>query len=250
MTATVVVTGGAGGLGQAFTRELEAAGYAVVPVDVRGGVRRLDVTDPVACRALAAEVRPRIWVNNAGVGGAGGVLDQDDETVRRLVMVNLLGVINGTRAAAATMREDGDGVVLNVASLAGWAPTPHIAVYSATKHGVRAFSVATDTELRPGPPRVKCLLPDGIRTPMVDVNDPRHLMSFSGKRLLEPDEVAAAGIKLMSSDRILATVPRSRAVTVPLMGLVPGLAVRLEPMIERRARRNRAAEANRPGGGP
>lgn len=250
MTATAVVTGGAGGLGRAFTRQLAAAGYDVVPVDLQGDVRRLDVTDPVACRALADELRPRIWVNNAGVGGAGGVLDQDDETVHRLVMVNLLGVINGTRAAAATMREDGDGVVLNVASLAGWAPTPHIAVYSATKHGVRAFSVATEAELRPGPPRVKCLLPDGIRTAMVDVNDPRNLMSFSGRRLLEPDEVAAAGMNLMSSDHILATVPRSRAVTVPLMGLLPGLAVRLKPMIERRARRNREAEADRQGRAP
>ena len=249
MRPTAVVTGGAGGLGRAFTRQLETAGYRVVPVDVAGDVRRLDVTDPAACRALAAELRPRVWVNNAGIGGAGGVLEQDDDTIRQIVEVNLLGVINGTRAAAATMREDADGgVVLNIASLAGWAPTPHIAVYSATKHGVRAFSVATEAELQPGPPQVKCLLPDGIRTPMVDAHDPRNMMSFSGKRLLEPDEVAAAGIELLHSDRIVATVPRSRALTVPLLGLAPRLAVRLKPMIERRARKNRAAEAARQDG--
>jgi short-subunit dehydrogenase len=239
--ATAVITGGAGGLGAAFARQLRAAGYEVVPVDVVGDVRRLDVTDADACRSLAAELRPDVWVNNAGVGGAGGVLDQDDAAVRRIVDVNLLGVINGTRAAATTMREDGHGVVLNVASLAGWAPTPHIAVYSATKHAVRAFSVATDAELRPGPPRVRCLLPDGIRTPMVDVDDPGNLMSFSGSRLLEPDEVAAAGLALLRSDKILATVPRRRGFTVRLLGIVPSLAIRLKPLIERRARRNQAA---------
>ena len=247
-----VVTGGAGGLGQAFTRQLAAAGYEVVPVDVQGDVRRLDVTDPAACRALAIELRPAIWVNNAGVTGAAGVVEADDATVRRVVDVNLMGVINGTRAAAATMAQDralgghGDpprGVVLNVASLAGWAPTPHIAVYSATKHGVRAFSVAADAELRPGPPRVKCLLPDGIRTPMVDARDPRHVMSFTGKRLLEPSEVAEAGMRLLGSGDLLASVPRSRGATVRLLGLWPGLSVRLLPVIERRARRHREAQA-------
>jgi short-subunit dehydrogenase len=245
---TAVVTGGAGGLGQAFAAALAGAGYDVVPVDVQGTERHLDVTDPEACRALAEEVRPRVWVNNAGVTGAGDALEQDDETVRRIVAVNLLGVVNGTRAAAATMIEDRWGVVLNVASLAGWAPTPHIAVYSATKHGVRAFSVAADAELRPGPPRVKCLLPDGIRTPMVDAADHRHLMSFTGKRLLEPAEVAATGMRLLDSRRVLATVPPGRGVSVRLLGIWPGLAYRLQPVIERRARRNRAREAARRGG--
>ena len=239
--ATAVVTGGAGGLGRAFTRKLRSAGYDVVPVDVAGDVRRLDVTDPAACRALAEELRPGVWVNNAGVGGAGGVLEQSDDTVRRIVEVNLLGVIHGTRAAAATMGEDGAGVVLNVASLAGWAPTPHIAVYSATKHAVRAFSVAAEAELRPGPPRVTCLLPDGIRTPMVRAEDPRNLMSFSGSRLLEADEVAEAGMELLRSDRVVATVPRRRGLTVRLLGIAPTLAIRLKPVIERRANRNREA---------
>jgi short-subunit dehydrogenase len=245
---TAVVTGGAGGLGQAFAVELSAAGYDVVPVDVQGAVRRLDVTDAEACRALAEEVRPRVWVNNAGVTGAGEVLDQDDETVRRIVSVNLLGVVHGTRAAAATMIQDGQGVVLNVASLAGWAPTPHIAVYSATKHGVRAFSVAADAELRPGPPRVKCLLPDGVRTPMVDAADPRHLMSFTGKRLLEPAEVAAAGMRLLDSRRAVASVPPGRGLSVRLLGVWPGLAFRLQPVVEGRARRNRGREAARQAG--
>jgi len=161
------------------------------------------------------------------------------------VAVNLLGVIHGTRAAITTMAEDGRGVVVNVASLAGWAPTPHIAVYSATKHGVRAFSVAADAELGPGPPRVKCLLPDGIRTAMVDAADPGHLMSFTGRRLLEPDEVAAAGLQLIESGRVVATVPPGRGVSVRLLGIWPGLASKLKPVVEGRARRNRRREAAR-----
>lgn len=244
-SGVAVVTGGAGGLGRALCARLEAAGYTVVPVDLTGTDRRLDVTDAAACRALANELRPVVWVNNAGLTGAGGFLDGDDADVERLVTVNLLGVVHGTRAAAATMLEDGRGTIVNVASLAGWAPTPHIALYSATKHGVRAFSVAVAGELRDTPVRVRCLLPDGFRSPMVDVGDPRHLMSFTGARLLETDEVAAAAMALLDSRHVLASVPPRRGLTVRLLGITPTLSFALQRTVERRARRHQAREAAR-----
>ncbi|KAA0235762.1 MAG: putative oxidoreductase EphD [Acidimicrobiales bacterium] len=239
MANRVVVTGGSGGLGEAFCAAFGDRGDEVVPVDVVGTDRRLDVTDPGACRRLAEDVKPDIWVNNAGVTGAGELLDQQDDQIQRIVAVNFLGVVNGTRAAARAMLDRG-GVILNVASLAGWAPTPHIAVYSGTKHAVRAFSVAAAAELRHTPVRVKCLLPDGIRTPMVHVDDPRHLMSFTGKRLLEPAEVVAAGLALLTSKRVLASVPPTRGLTVRLLGIWPGLASALQSTVEARARRNQA----------
>ena len=238
-----VVTGGAGGLGRAFCVRLSDAGYDVVPVDLHGTDRRLDVTDAAACRALAEELRPAVWVNNAGVTGAGALLELDDRQVERIVAVNLLGVIHGTRAAVSTMLADGGGEIVNVASLAGWAPTPHLAVYSASKHGVRAFSVAAAAELRATAVGIHCVLPDGIRTPMVHIDDPRHLMSFTGARLLEPDEVAAAGVALIGSRRILASVPPVRGITVRILGISPTLARALQRTVERRARRNQARAA-------
>ena len=244
MADTAVITGGAGGLGLAFTAALAALGYRVIPVDLAGTDRVLDVTDPAACRALADEVRPALWINNAGLTGAGDLLDGSDDHIERMVQVNLLGVIHGTRAAARTMLADGRGRILNVASLAGWAPVPHLAVYTATKHGVRAFSVAAAAELRATPVRVCCLLPDGIRTPMVDIDDPKHLMSFTGRRLLEADTVAQAGLELLASDRVLASVPHRRGGTVRLLGLFPSLSFRLQGTIERRARRNQQRAAS------
>ncbi len=249
MEPVVVVTGGAGGLGRAFAARFTARGYRVVPVDLTGTERRLDVTDASACRALAEEVRPQVWVNNAGLTGKGDVLDGDDADVDRMVTVNLLGVIHGTRAAATTMLASGGGRILNVASLAGWAPVPHLAAYSAAKHGVRAFSVAAAAELRNTSVSVACLLPDGIRTPMVDVHDPRHLMSFTGPRLLEADEVAGAGMELLDSGRLLASVPPRRGATVRLLGAMPTLSLRFQGMVERRARRNQARAAAEAGSG-
>lgn len=240
MVGTAVVTGGAGGLGSAFAAALARAGYDVVPVDLHGTRRSLDVTDPEACRALAEEVRPVVWVNNAGVTGRGDVLDQDDTEIATIVRVNLLGVIHGSRAAARSMLANRGGTILNVASMAGWAPTPHLAAYSAAKHGVRAFSVAFAAELRDTGVAVRCLLPDGIRTPMVDVHDPRQLMSFTGRRLLEADTVAAAGIRLLRSRRLVATVPHRRGIGVRLLGVSPRLSLALQRPVERRARRHQA----------
>jgi len=235
-----VVTGGAGGLGHALCAALRAAGYEPVPVDIQGTDVVLDVTDPAACRAIAEEIRPAVWINNAGVSGAGALLEVDDARVERIVRVNLLGVVHATRAAATTMIANGGGTILNVASLAGWAPTPHIAVYSASKHGVRAFSVAAAAELRDTTVRVCCLLPDGIRTPMVDITDPGHLMSFTGPRLLEPEEVADAALRLLHSRRVLASVPPSRGAMVRMLGIAPTLALRLQRVVEGRARRHQA----------
>jgi short-subunit dehydrogenase len=243
MVGTAVVTGGVGGLGTAFCAALAAAGYDVVPVDLQGTARLLDVTDPDACRALAEQVRPTVWVNNAGVTGRGDVLDQSDAEIEHIVRVNLLGVIHGSRAAAASMLVTGGGTILNVASLAGWAPTPHLAVYSAAKHGVRAFSVAFAAELRGAGVAVRCLLPDGIRTPMVDVHDPRQLMSFTGRRLLSAEEVAAAGVRLLRSRALVASVPHRRGPGVRLLGLAPRIALAFQRPVERRARRHQARAA-------
>lgn len=245
MAQTAVVTGGAGGLGRAFTAALATSGYDVIPVDIRGTERTVDVTDPAACRALADDVRPVIWVNNAGLTGRGDVLDQEDSAIERIVATNLLGVIHGSRAAARSMLAGAGGTILNVASLSGWAPTPHIAVYSATKHAVRAFSVAFAAELRGTPVALRCLLPDGIRTPMVDVHDPRQLMSFTGRRLLDADDVAAAGVRLLRSGRLVASVPRRRGVPLRLLGISSRLSLALQRPVERRAHRHQRRAAAR-----
>ena len=174
----------------------------------------------------------------------GDALDMTDAEVERLVAVNLLGVIHGSRAAAAVMRRRGSGVILNV--LAGWVPTPHIAIYSATKHGVRAFSVALAAELCDSPVRVQCLLPDGIDTPMVDPHDGRQLMSFTGRRLLAPEDVATAGMALTRSRAIVASVPHRRGIGVRLLGVAPRLALKLRHPVERRAERHRVAARDHP----
>jgi short-subunit dehydrogenase len=240
-----VVTGASGGLGTAFVNALRSRGYRVVGTDLAGSDRVLDVSDADACRHLAREVRPDVWINNAGVVSAGSAIEQPDAEIRRTVEVNLLGVINGTRAAVEVMRERGSGTVLNIASLASFAPLPGETVYAATKHAVRAFTVGTAYELRGSGIRLTTLCPDGIRTPMLDsiIGDRRLALVFSGGRApLEPDRVAKVGVELIDGRRYrpLASIPRHRGVLARLVGISPRLFLIIAPLLETVGQRNQA----------
>ena len=242
-----MVTGAAGGLGAAICAALRDRGLEVVGTDLGGADEVLDVRDAAACHALARAVGPATWVNNAGVLGAGSAADQDEDEVRRLVEVNLLGVVNGSRAAMAVMRPRGDGAILNVGSLASWVPVPGECLYAATKHAVRSFSIGLAAESRASGVRVSLLCPDGIWTPMLHdrLDDDSARLSFSGLRLLQPEEVATAAVRLLESGAAVASIPRWRGGLTRVLGIAPGLSLRLQPLIERQARHNQAAERRR-----
>jgi short-subunit dehydrogenase len=233
-----VVTGAGGGLGRVLVESLDREGFDVVGVDISGTDRHLDVTDAAACRALADELRPRIWVNNAGVLGAGDAATQPDELVERVIRVNLLGVIHGTRAAVDTMRRSGGGHVITIASLASWVPVPGEAVYAATKAGVLSFTLGLHAELRAQGVRdvhLSAVCPDGMLTPMLtDVLDDDALaLSFTAPRLAEPQQVADRVVSLINRPRLVSSVPHWRGAQVRVFSGMPDLVVRAAPVFRR-----------------
>jgi short-subunit dehydrogenase len=240
---TAVVTGAAGGLGRVLVERLALAGYDVLGTDVAGADRELDVTDAASCRALADEVRPRVWVNNAGVLGAGDAATQPDELVERVVRVNLLGVINGTRAAVDAMRADGGGHVVNIASLAAWVPVPGETVYAATKAGVLSFTLGLAGELRAQgvrEVRLSTVCPDGMLTPMLTdvLHSDALALSFSAPRLVTTDQVAVRVLEVLDRPRLVTSVPRWRGGQVRAFAGVPDAVLRLEPVFRRAGLRN------------
>ena len=274
---TAVVTGAAGGLGRVLVARLERAGYDVVGVDIVGTERLLDVTDPRACRALAEELRALgvradcfqadltspveakrlveasvnflggldILVNNAGVLGAGDGATQPDELIEQVVRVNLLGVIHGTRAAVASMREHGGGHVVSIASLASWVPVPGETVYAATKAAVLSFTLGLQAELEAAGERdvrLTAVCPDGMLTPMLtDVLDDDALaLSFSAPRLVAPETVADRVVSVLERPRLVVSVPRWRGAQVRAMAGVPDLMLRAAPLFTRIGLRNLA----------
>ncbi len=236
----IVVTGAGRGVGAALVTQLRSLGATVVGVDLAGADEIIDVSDPAACRELAQRVVPDVWVNNAGVLGNGSALTQPDSVITRTVEVNVLGVMWGSRAAANVMATSGGGLIVNVGSLAAWVPVPGETVYSASKHAVRAFSQGLNAELRGTGVRVCTVCPDGVWSPMIadKLADPSAALSFSGRRLLTPDEVAAAIVGLIRRPSTVVDVPRSRGLFMRLMSTAPGLLGRFGGVFYKIGRRH------------
>ena len=249
-----VVTGAGRGLGAAIAARLRAEGYDVTATDISGGDVHLDVRDAEACRALARAVQPDVWINNAGILGAGDSATQPDDVVESVVAVNLLGVIRGTRAAVEVMREReggrGRGHVINVGSLASWVPVPGECVYAATKAGVLSFTLGLEGELRARGVtgiRFTVLCPDGMLTPMITevIDDPAVAMTFTGLRPVTAEEVAEAALRALRRPRRVVSVPHWRGAQVRLISAVPDLVLRAAPLFTRlgRAQQDRMRRA-------
>ena len=250
-----VVTGGARGIGRGIAELMVARGHLVVISDIDtaaaaataeeiGAVAGLahDVRDPDAHHAVAAEaVRHGVltaWFNNAGVGDDGTLASLSDEQVRRLVEVNLLGTLWGTRAALAAFGPDG-GDVVNIASIAGLGPVPGYSVYAATKAAVVSLTASVDAE-SPRGVRVHALCPDGADTAMLAAQDPDGLgsqLTWSGGAILTVAEVAEAAVSLVGSRRVVRALPTWRGGVVRSSALAPGVVRPLVGLFAAQGRR-------------
>lgn len=234
-----VVTGGARGIGRATAAALHHAGAQVAIGDIDGertakataelGIRGgpLDVTEPGAVEAFLDEVEARlgpvsIWINNAGIMPIGPVLEQDDAVIRRAVDINVLGVMNGARAAARRMAARGGGRIVNIASVAGRIPAPGMAVYSGTKFAVVGFGDALDAELADRGVRVSTVLPSFTRTDLISGTTPGRLT-----RPIPAEQVAATVLTVLVRGKRHAVVPRQLSTGSAVWQLFPRPAAKL-----------------------
>jgi NAD(P)-dependent dehydrogenase (short-subunit alcohol dehydrogenase family) len=185
----IAITGGASGIGRALADAFGAEGMRVALADVEAGpleqaVTELqaagvdaagwtcDVSDDDQVHAFAAATFDRfgtahVVCNNAGVGGAGGLTwDVPLAGWEWTIGVNLMGVVHGIRAFVPRLVEQGEGHVVNTASLAGLKSAPFMAAYNATKHAVVAISESLAQECAMVAPGVgvSVLCPAFIRT--------------------------------------------------------------------------------------
>ena len=166
---------------------MRAEGATVVTTDVSPGTdRSLDVRDAEAFGATVDEIvtehgRIDVLFNNAGIALGGNASDLSAEHWRRIIDVNVFGVVNGTRAVLPHLLRQGHGKIVNTASMAGLLPSPKLAAYGLTKHAVVGLSTALRLELGPAGVGVHVICPGLIETPLLDTGDPADLPdSFHG----------------------------------------------------------------------
>lgn len=151
---------------EAAAEELASTGAEVLPL-------RVDVTDEVQVDSLVSSVAERwggadVLVNNAGIGIFGNILDLDVEDYDRVFAVNVRGLFLCSQAFAPLMVEQGDGVIVNVASLAGKNSFAGGSIYAASKHAVMGMSKSMMLDLRPRGVRVLTVCPGTVYTPFFD----------------------------------------------------------------------------------
>jgi NAD(P)-dependent dehydrogenase (short-subunit alcohol dehydrogenase family) len=186
----IVITGGGSGLGRALALVYAADGWRVAlldrdeqrardvaaEVDAAGGkglAVGCNVSDPDSVRAAAGIVR-RAWkgldvlVNNAGIAGSGTVVETPLRDWRRILDVNLLGVVVVCQAFLPSMMRAGAGHVVNIASAAGLVSPPGVAAYNASKAAVISLSESLRAELAESGIGVSVVCPSFFRTNLLD----------------------------------------------------------------------------------
>ena len=211
--SVVVITGASSGIGRATALAFAGHGASVVlaarseqslrevaeECEAAGGralVVPTDVADQEAVRELARRAaecfgRIDVWVNNAGVMVYGYFEEVPDETYRRVIETNLFGQIHGARTAVPYFKEQGGGVLINIASMWAKIGSPYVSAYVTSKFGILGFSECLRQGLHDEKDIHVCtILPVSVDTPIF-----RHAGNYTGQGarpvppVLDPDRV-------------------------------------------------------------
>lgn len=239
----VLVTGAGSGIGLECARAFASRGANLVISDIdavaldkaRGAVAEhgvqcvthpCDVASETSVNALAAVVTREVGaidvlVNNAGVAFLGGFEETPLSEWQRIYAINVLGVVHFLRAFLPAMRQSGrEHKVVNVASLAGFAPAPNMAAYAASKHAVVGLSEVLAMELRDTRISVLVVCPGIINTAIVRVSpfgstihesQVKKLQQYYVEHGCSPDVVAHDVVRAVEGDQwFLFTGPKAR----------------------------------------
>jgi NAD(P)-dependent dehydrogenase (short-subunit alcohol dehydrogenase family) len=251
VAVVAVVTGAASGIGRATALALGARGLTVICADLdaegaasAGVPYEVDVGDAEAMERFAAWVAssygpPAILVNNAGIGIGGSFFDHTVADWRRIVDVNLMGVVHGCLFFGPLLLSRGRGHIVNVASAAAFTPTRTLPAYGATKAGVLMLTESLRAELTGTGVGVSAVCPGFIATGIYQAARYAGVEASENARRGElaarlatrlapgPETAARAIIRAIERDRPLVPVTTGAWGAYALSRLSPGLMRRL-----------------------
>ena len=237
---TVLLTGATGGLGGAIARALAARGANVIlsgrraeqlealASEIRGRAVAADLAEPEApARLLEQAGDIDVLVANAGLPGSGELTSFSPEELDRVLDVNLRAPVMLARLLVEPMTARGSGHLVFVSSLSGKAAGPHSSLYSATKFGLRGFSLGLRQDLAGRGVGVSCVFPGFIRDAGMFADSGATLPPGVGTS--SPDEVAAGVIRAIERNRAEVDVaPLGVRAGAQLAGLAPAFAAKVQ----------------------
>jgi NAD(P)-dependent dehydrogenase (short-subunit alcohol dehydrogenase family) len=258
-SAVAIVTGGGMGLGEALSEELGRQGATVVVADIDGDAARqvagrleqsgtparavrVDVANEAEVAQLIESTvaeygRVDYMINNAGIAIGGDSRDLSVQQWRRVLDVDLLGVMYGTVHAYQLMARQGHGHIVNISSLSGLVPQPGNAAYCTSKHGIVGLSLSLRAEGADLGVKVSAACPGDMKTKIYDnmvvVNMPREQVATLSRRThylmpqMSADAAARAILRGVGRNRPLIVFPTAVQVIWHLNRLFPGLLDRV-----------------------
>lgn len=215
---TALVTGAAGGIGQAIVTALQAQGVTVTGADLAasnadhvltGDLMDASFCDSLPARAAEAMGRLDILVNNAGIITRGKITEATDQDFARSMAINVEAPFRLCRAAIPLMAEAGQGAIVNVASCWGVHPGPNHPVYVMSKAAVASLTQCLGIDHAHQNIRVNAVCPNEVNTPMIRTGfatrglDPDKAIdalnaSVPLGRIAEPEDIADVVVFLAS----------------------------------------------------
>jgi 2-keto-3-deoxy-L-fuconate dehydrogenase len=236
---TAVITGAAKGIGQAIARLFaeQGADVHILDLDEEGGLRtaneiastgyqatfhKANVADQREILNLFSQIfeinqRLNILVNNAGVAAIGKLDETSEEDFDRVMAVNVKGFYNCAFAAVPRMKQNGGGVILNIASIAGMMGIPDRLAYSTSKGAVLSMTYSIARDYLDENIRCNAISPARVHTPFVDGYLKQHYPGREDEmfdalsktqpigRMGKPDEIAALALYLCSEESAFIT---------------------------------------------
>lgn len=182
MAKVILITGASSGLGETIANHLTDKGYIVYGTSrkieqqtKKFRTLNMDVTSVESIsngiqKIVSEQGRIDVLVNNAGLGIASPVETVSLEDVQRVMDTNVIGIIRTTQAVLPTMRQQKNGLIINISSIAAEAGLPYRGVYSASKAAADRITEAMRLELSPFGVQVCSVQPGGVKT---DINNNR-----------------------------------------------------------------------------
>jgi len=235
----VAITGGARGIGRATASALIAQGARISIGDIDASLAQrtaqelgagtvgltLDVTDRSSFETFMRETESAlgpldVLINNAGIMPIGPFVEETDATAKRMIDINLHGVIYGSKLALDRFLPRGRGHLVQIASAAGKAGFPGGATYCATKHAVVGLSEALRAETHGSGIDISVVMPVVVNTELGS-----GLPETRGFKAMQPEDVADAIVEALQTGRFEVFVPKTMSGMVRLNALMPRRAM-------------------------
>lgn len=263
-----IVTGGASGIGQALVEKMASMGTIAIiaDVDITKGEKlasrlvaegkqaffhKLDVSNEEEVYQLVSNVssqfgRLDFMFNNAGISSMSEFDDITSQQWKKIIDINLLGVVYGSTAAYKVMKEQGHGYIVNTSSAAAFGPAPLSSSYGTTKHAVLSLTTSLHYEAMDYGVKVSAVCPAFVTTPIMETmeisNFDREVFTKNAKNYISSEKCAEIILKGIEKEELIITTIGLRKTTSVLFTIFPGLQRKLMKLVVQTGRKARIQE--------